>query len=81
MFVININKQLAIYQKLIRLTTPRIQPVNQMSWSLLKWLFRYFVHKLQLGYNEKIEKGDDSVMDLQNFTKSKSGHLHLGHNL
>ena len=31
--------------------------------------------------NEKLEKGDNSVMDLQNFTKSKLGHIHLGHNL
>ena len=25
----------------------------------------------------KTEKGDNSVMDLGNFTKSESGHLHL----
>ena len=29
----------------------------------------------------KMEKGDTSVMDLQNFTKSESGHLYLRHNL
>ena len=27
----NINKQSAFYQKLIRMSTPRIQPVNQIS--------------------------------------------------
>ena len=32
-------------------------------------------------YLEKTEKGDDSVIDLENFTKSYTGHLHLRHNL
>ena len=32
-------------------------------------LEKYFVHKLTLAYTEKNEKGDNSVMDLQNFTK------------
>ena len=29
----------------------------------------YFVHKLPLDYHEKTDKDDDSVMDLDNFTK------------
>ena len=29
----------------------------------------------------KVEKGHNSVMDSQNFTKSYLGHLHLRHNL
>ena len=29
----------------------------------------------------KTEKGDNSVMDFENFTKNKSGHLHLRHSL
>ena len=49
--------------------------------TLAQSVLEIFFHKHQLGYNEKIEKGDNLVMDLQNFTKSKSGHLHLGHNL
>ena len=36
---------------------------------LAKWFLRYFVHQLTLAYTEKIEKGDNSVMDLQNYTK------------
>ena len=38
---------------------------------------RYFVYKLPLAYNEKPEKGDNSVMDFENFTKGYSGHQHL----
>ena len=33
---------------------------------------RYFVHKLPLAYNEKPEKGDNSVMDFENFAKSQA---------
>ena len=55
--------------------------VNQVIYTLdtifdpnimtqVKRFLRYFVHKLPLGYDEKKEKGDNSVIDLQNFTKS-----------
>ena len=33
-----------------RLSTPRIQPENQISRSQLKRILRYFVHRLTLAY-------------------------------
>ena len=47
--------------------------------TLTQAVLEIFCSQASFGYNEKIEKGDNSVMDLQNFTKSKSDHL--GHNL
>ena len=45
--------------------------------TLAQAVLEIFCSQASIGF----EKGDNSVMDLQNFTKSKSGHLHLGHNL
>ena len=38
-------------------------------------------HKLSLDYIRKTGKGDNSVMDLENFVKKLYGHLHSRHNL
>ena len=45
-------------------------------------LSRYSVDKVALPYKKpKSEKGNNSTKYLQNFSKSLSGHLHLGHNV
>ena len=64
---------------LVIYTLDTISDANSMT--LAQAVLEIFCSQASIGFNEKIEKGDNSVMDLQNFTKSKSGHLHLEHNL
>ena len=74
-----------IIQSWIYRILPKANPViytldticDPNSMTLAQAVLEIFCSQASIGF----EKGDNSVMDFQNFTKSKSGHLHLGHDL